>query len=146
MRCVEEFDQYIPPLWVMCLESVAHLLVLFKIPINIIIIIMIVIIIDFIILIVFIIIIVIIKHYCHHYDYIFIIGHAELLNQLPHLLLSLSALQKGTHQGGVDDDGIEHKMVMVDDGGEHKGRVTQLNQMNFRKSSMGGEGQIQSKN
>ena len=29
-----------------------------------------------------------------------IIGHAELLNQLPHLLLSLSALQKGTHQGG----------------------------------------------
>ena len=45
MRCVEEFDQYIPPLWVMCLESVAHLLVLFNFPINILIIIIIVIVI-----------------------------------------------------------------------------------------------------
>ena len=103
MRCVEEFDQYIPPLWVMCLESVAHLLVLFNFPINI--------------------LIIIIDYYCHRYhhynycynyryNYIIILGHAELLNQLPHLLLSLSALQKGAHQGGVDD------------GDEHKGRVT----------------------
>ena len=81
MRCVEEFDQYIPPLWVMCLESVAHLLVLFNFPINI----------PIIIIIVIVIIITI----------IIITGHAELLNQLPHLLLSLSALQKGAHQGGV---------------------------------------------
>ena len=34
VRCVEEFDQYIPPLWVMCLESVAHLLVMLNFSTN----------------------------------------------------------------------------------------------------------------
>ena len=34
MRCVEEYDQYIPPLWVMCLESVAHLLVMLNFSTN----------------------------------------------------------------------------------------------------------------
>ena len=31
---MEEFDQYIPPLWVMCLESVAHLLVMLNFSTN----------------------------------------------------------------------------------------------------------------
>ena len=31
---MEEFDQYIPPLWVMCLESVAHLLVMINFSTN----------------------------------------------------------------------------------------------------------------
>ena len=34
VRCVEEYDQYIPPLWVMCLESVAHLLVMLNFSTN----------------------------------------------------------------------------------------------------------------
>ena len=34
MRCVEEYDQYIPSLWVMCLESVAHLLVMLNFSTN----------------------------------------------------------------------------------------------------------------
>ena len=31
---MEEYDQYIPPLWVMCLESVAHLLVMLNFSTN----------------------------------------------------------------------------------------------------------------
>ena len=31
---MEEFDQYIPPLWVMCLESMAHLLVMINFSTN----------------------------------------------------------------------------------------------------------------
>ena len=34
VACMEEFDQYIPPLWVMCLESVAHLLVMINFSTN----------------------------------------------------------------------------------------------------------------
>ena len=34
MSCVEELDGYIPPLWVMCLESVAHLLVMLNFSTN----------------------------------------------------------------------------------------------------------------
>ena len=100
MRCVEEFDQYIPPLWVMCLESVAHLLVLFNFSIIVII-----------INITVIIIIIMYYYYYYRYDYIIIIGHAELLNQLPHLLLSLSALQKGTYQGGVTSATSANRVV-----------------------------------
>ena len=34
VACMEEFDQYIPPLWVMCLESMAHLLVMINFSTN----------------------------------------------------------------------------------------------------------------
>ena len=32
--CITEYDQYIPSLWVMCLESVAHLLVMLNVSSN----------------------------------------------------------------------------------------------------------------
>ena len=34
VACMEEYDQYIPPLWIMCLESVAHLLVMLNFSTN----------------------------------------------------------------------------------------------------------------
>ena len=34
VSCITYTDQYIPPLWVMCLESVAHLLVMFNFSSN----------------------------------------------------------------------------------------------------------------
>ena len=34
VSCIKHVDQYIPPLWVMCLESVAHLLVMFNFSSN----------------------------------------------------------------------------------------------------------------
>ena len=34
VECVEEYDTYVPPLWVMCLESVAHLLVMLNFSTN----------------------------------------------------------------------------------------------------------------
>ena len=34
IRCIKEHLQYIPPLYVMCLESVAHLLVMFNFSTN----------------------------------------------------------------------------------------------------------------
>ena len=34
MSCIKHVDQYIPPLWVMCMESVAHLLVMFNFSSN----------------------------------------------------------------------------------------------------------------
>ena len=34
VSCIREYDQYIPSLWVMCLESVAHLLVMLNVSSN----------------------------------------------------------------------------------------------------------------
>ena len=34
VACMEEYDQYIPPLWIMCLESVVHLLVMLNFSTN----------------------------------------------------------------------------------------------------------------
>ena len=34
VSCVREFDSYIPSLWIMCLESVAHLLVMLNVSSN----------------------------------------------------------------------------------------------------------------
>ena len=34
VSCIKHVDQYIPPLWVMCLESVAHLLVMLNFSSN----------------------------------------------------------------------------------------------------------------
>ena len=34
VECIKRVDHYIPPLWIMCLESVAHLLVMFNFSSN----------------------------------------------------------------------------------------------------------------
>ena len=34
VECIKRVDHYIPPLWIMCLESVAHLLVMLNFSTN----------------------------------------------------------------------------------------------------------------